>query len=231
MLAMSDINCIKKLRNEKGLSISEIQRVMKINWRTAKKYADEDQIPQEKVFEKKGMMYEEKWGEIVSEWLFEDSKLKRKSRRTKKSIFEELQDLGFPGSYRTVCYFISEWENTHQEEKDNGYERLEHPPGEAQVDFGVMEAVQDGEIVDIHALVMSFPNSNSGFSVPLPSENQECFLHGLSILFKQAGGVPKRIRIDNLTPAVKKTRTKNEEAQLTVVSNKLCNLVDCNAVK
>ena len=49
MLAMSDINCIKKLRNEKGLSISEIQRVMKINWRTAKKYADEDQIPQEKV--------------------------------------------------------------------------------------------------------------------------------------------------------------------------------------
>ncbi|WIK66137.1 hypothetical protein [Globicatella sanguinis] len=58
---MSDINCIKKLRNEKGLSISEIQRVMKINWRTAKKYADEDQIPQEKVFEKKGMMYEEKW--------------------------------------------------------------------------------------------------------------------------------------------------------------------------
>ncbi|WIK66145.1 hypothetical protein [Globicatella sanguinis] len=111
-------------------------------------------------------------------------------------------DLGFPGSYRTVCYFISEWENTHQEEKDNGYERLEHPPCEAQVDFGVMEAVQDGEIVDIHALVMSFPNSNSGFSVPLPSENQECFLHGLSILFKQAGGVPKRIRIDNLTPAV-----------------------------
>lgn len=215
MLAMSDINCIKKLRNEKGLSISEIQRVMKINWRTAKKYADEDQLPQDKVFEKKGMMYEEKWGEIVSEWLFEDSKLKRKSRRTKKSIFEELQDLGFPGSYRTVCYFISEWENTHQEEKDNGYERLEHPPGEAQVDFGVMEAVQDGEIVDIHALVMSFPNSNSGFSVPLPSENQECFLHGLSILFKQAGGVPKRIRIDNLTPAVKKTRTKNEEAQLT----------------
>lgn len=215
MLAMSDINCIKKLRNEKGLSISEIQRTMKINWRTAKKYADEDQIPQEKEYKKKGMMYEEKWGEIVSDWLFEDSKLKKKSRRTKKQIFEELKDLGFQGSYRTVCYFIAEWQNTHQEEKDNGYDRLEHPPGEAQVDFGVMEAVQDGEIVDIHALVMSFPNSNTGLSVPLPAENQECFLHGLNILFKQAGGVPKRIRIDNLTPAVKKTRTRTEEAQLT----------------
>lgn len=212
---MSDVNCIKKLRNEKGLSISEIQRVMKINWRTAKKYADEEQLPQPKLFEKKGMMYEEKWGEIVSDWLFEDSKLKKKSRRTKKQIFEDLREMGFEGSYRTVCYFISDWLNTHQEEKDKGFERLEHPPGEAQVDFGVMEAVQDGEIVDIHALVMSFPYSNVGFSVPLPSENQECFLHGLKILFKQAGGVPRKIRIDNLSPAVKKIRTKNEEAQLT----------------
>jgi len=32
MLAMSDINCIKHLRNNKGLSISEIQRTMGINW-------------------------------------------------------------------------------------------------------------------------------------------------------------------------------------------------------
>ncbi|GFZ87002.1 transposase [Compostibacillus humi] len=215
MLAMSDINCIKKLRNEKGLSISEIQRVMKINWRTAKKYADEDQLPQQKEYKRKGMMYEEKWGEIVSDWLFEDSKLKKKSRRTRKQIFEDLREMGFKGSYRTVCYFISDWLTTHQEEKDKGYERLEHPPGEAQVDFGVMEAVQDGEIVDIHSLVMSFPNSNAGFAVPLPAENQECFLHGLNTLFKQVGGVPRKIRIDNLTPAVKKTRSKMEEAQLT----------------
>ncbi|MFB9978038.1 IS21 family transposase, partial [Pallidibacillus thermolactis subsp. kokeshiiformis] len=61
----------------------------------------------------------------------------------------------------------------------------------------------------------TFPHSNAGFAVPLPAENQECFLQGLNILFKQVGGVPKRIRIDNLTPAVKKKRTKNEEAQLT----------------
>ncbi|MFC5558996.1 IS21 family transposase, partial [Ureibacillus thermophilus] len=127
---------------------------MGINWRTAKKYADEDQLPKQKSFKKKGMMYEEKWGEIVSDWLFEDLKLRKKLRRTKKQIFEELKEMGFQGSYRTVCYFISEWMNTHQEEKDKGYERLEHPPGEDQVDFGVMEAVQDGEIVDIHALVM-----------------------------------------------------------------------------
>ncbi|MEK4554410.1 hypothetical protein [Jeotgalicoccus sp. FSL K6-3177] len=60
MLAMSDINCIKYLRNTKRLSISEIQKTLGINWRTAKKYADEDQLPEPKRNRKTGMMYEKK---------------------------------------------------------------------------------------------------------------------------------------------------------------------------
>ena len=38
---------------------------------------------------------------------------------------------------------------------------------------------------------------------------------GLKVLFHQCGGVPKQIRIDNLTPAVKKTRSRFDEAELT----------------
>ena len=215
MLAMSDINCIKHLRNKKGLSITQIKEILGVNWRTAKKYADEVQLPKSKIKQSQGMMHTEKWGEIVSDWLFEDSKLKKKLRRNKKQIFTELQALGFTGSYRTVCYFISEWENSHNEELDKGHNRLEHPPSEAQVDFGIMEVVKDGEFMDIHVLVMSFPFSNTAFVVPLPSENQECFLQGLKLLFKQTEGVPRKIRIDNLTPAVKKVRSKTEEAKLT----------------
>ncbi|MET3505702.1 transposase [Halalkalibacter oceani] len=212
---MSDINCIKTLRNNKGFSITKIQKTLGINWRTAKKYADENQLPQSKIKQRKGMMTEEKWGEIVSDWLFEDRKLKKKLRRTKKQLFKDLQGLGFQGSYRTVCYFISDWENSHDEDYDKGHDRLQHPPSEAQVDFGLMEVVKDGEFVDTHVLVMSYPCSNVGFAVPLPSENQECFLYGLKLLFNQSGGVPRKIRIDNLTPAVKKVRSKFEEAKLT----------------
>ena len=61
MLTMSDINCIKHLRNEKGLSIDQIANTLKINWRTAKKYADESKLPTSIIKPKKGMMYEEKW--------------------------------------------------------------------------------------------------------------------------------------------------------------------------
>ncbi|KGR86236.1 MULTISPECIES: IS21 family transposase [Ureibacillus] len=215
MLAMSEVNCIKTLRNEKGLSISQIADTLDINWRTAKKYGDGDQLPQEKTFLKKRMMYEERWGEIVLDWLEEDSKVKKKLRRTNKQMHEELVALGFPGSYRTVCDFIVNCKAARDDEQSKGYERLAHPEGEAQVDFGVMEAVHEGEIVDVHALIMSFPASNTGFVVPLPSENQECFLSGLKLLFKQAGGIPLSIRIDNLTPAVKKVRGSEGEAQLT----------------
>ncbi len=137
MLAMSEINCIKTLRNEKGLSISQIADTLAINWRTAKKYGDEDQLPQEKKIMKKGMMYKERWGEIIIDWLEEDSKIKRKLRRTNKQMYEALVTMGFLGSYRTVCDFIADCRAAREDAKSKGYERLEHPEGEAQVDFGV----------------------------------------------------------------------------------------------
>ena len=73
MLTMPDINCIKHLRNEKGLAIDAIAKTLNINWRTAKKYADENELPTSIIKPRKGMMYQEKWGLMVSDWLFEDS--------------------------------------------------------------------------------------------------------------------------------------------------------------
>lgn len=58
MLAMSEVNCIKLMRNQKGLSVTKIAETLNINWRTAKKYADSDRIPVSKVRVKTGMMYD-----------------------------------------------------------------------------------------------------------------------------------------------------------------------------
>lgn len=214
MLAMPEVNHIKKLRNIKSLSINEISKRTGFCWSTVRKYADEDQLPVETRTIKRGMMYEEKWGEIVSDWLMEDRALKKKLRRNNKIIFEQLEKLGFPGSYRTVCHFIRDWNDSRigdDNELKDEYERLTHPPAEAQVDFGITEAVQDGKLKDIHCLVMSFPYSNGGLVPPLPAENQECFLEGLKDLFEQAGYVPRKIRLDNLSAAVVKARSGGKE--------------------
>ena len=93
---MPEINYIKYLRNEKSFSVNKIKDTLGIDWRTAKKYADKDQVPEEKTIKKRGMMYEEKWGEIVSDWLWEDQQLKRKDRRNNTVIFKALEKRDFP---------------------------------------------------------------------------------------------------------------------------------------
>lgn len=219
MLTMTDINTIKNLRNNHDKSIDHIRKELGINWRTAKKYADEDFLPIPKTIKKTGMLYDEdeEWGKALTHWLSEDAKLSKKKRRTNKKYYDELKDIGFPGSYRTVCVFIQEWRSTHNNNGmlDKGFERLEHPPAEAQLDFGTMEVEHEGSFKDVKALVMSFPYSNTGFAVALPAENQECLFEGMTQLFKQAGGVPKVIRIDNMSTAVTQTKTRHKPAVLT----------------
>lgn len=213
---MTDINTIKNLRNYHDKSINEIATTLNINWRTAKKYGDGSVLPTTNLKKKSGMMYDEEWGDIVSLWLEEDYRLPKKKRRTNKNYFELLEELGFLGSYRTVCMYVQDWKSSHHQELPSaGYERLEHPPAEAQLDFGTMEVEHEGSFKDVKALVLSMPFSNAGFAVALPSENQECLLTGMKEIFKQMGCVPRTIRIDNMTTAVIKPKSKFEDATLT----------------
>lgn len=200
MLTMDQINHIKNTRNEEGLSINQIAKKEGINWRTAKKYADSAVLPKERKQTNNGMMYTEGWNEIVDGWLFEDSRETRKNRRTRKAIFEQLQKLGFAGGYRTVCQYIQDTKK--EEHKAPAYEKLEHPAGEAQLDFGTYRVAYENNFRMIKLLVLAYPHCNRAFAVAMPRENRECFLAGLKKLFELSGGVPTEIRIDNLAAAV-----------------------------
>src|SRR5690606_12027009 len=83
-------------------------------------------------------------------------------------------------------------------------------PGTAQVDFGTAPFRYHSEVIDLPYLVMSFPYSNSFYFQVFPSENTECLLEGLQRMFHHMGGVPRVIRFDNLSPAVKKIRAKGQ---------------------
>lgn len=216
---MDQINHIKKLRNEKDYSLNKIHKETGYDFRTVKKYADGDVIPKEKTVEKRGMMYtqgydDQTYGEIIDALLFEDSKEKKKDRRTRLALFRLLKTkYQFPGSYRLVCQYIAD---TKQEVKENNaYERLEHPPGEAQLDFGNYRVCKDGKLKDIKLLVLVPPYSNRAFAAALPRENTECFLEGLKRIFDMMGHVPMSIRIDNLAAAVVKPRGRGKETVFT----------------
>ena len=48
MFTMTDINTIRNLRNNHDKSINHIRKELGIDWRTAKKYSDNDFLPEPK---------------------------------------------------------------------------------------------------------------------------------------------------------------------------------------
>ncbi|WP_141503298.1 IS21 family transposase [Paenibacillus luteus] len=106
-------------------------------------------------------------------------------------------------------------------ERAKTYERLEHPPGEAQVDFTTIQVSHDQQLMTYKLLVVSFPYSNTAFVYPTPAEKQECFLEGMKQCFEQMGGVPRRMWFDNLSAAVVHIG-KHGERQLTEGFQRFC---------
>jgi len=209
---------IKHAFENEGASISKIAKNVDVCWRTAAKYAyKEDWNESPPTVKKRRRPVMDPVADIVDTWLLEDQLLPRKDRRNAAAIYRELRDEhSFEGSERTVREYVRNRrkELLKEEPEPTAYVELVHEPGEAQADFGTIHCVRDSKIVEARALILSFPWSNAGFAVPMPSENAECLLEGLRLLFDQAGGVPQRLVLDNATTMVA-TIGKGEERTLT----------------
>lgn len=215
MMKVPQQNIIRFYREQEGLTISEIARRMKIHWSTAKKYADKEDYSPTMPPVNRHMPVLGDFVEIIDAWLEEDRTAPRKQRHTATRIYTRLkEEHSFKGSPRTVSDYVTKRRRSMEFENAQYYQRLEFPPGDAQVDFYTLQVLKDEAYVDNKALVLSFPHSDNVFVHPMPSENQECFLEGLKRLFHEAGGVPRRILFDNLSAAVVKVG-KGDERQLT----------------
>ena len=110
----------------------------------------------------------------VDGWLQADRFMPRKQRHTAKRVYDRLvSEKGYEGSYSPVRRYVKRWREEHRLPSD-GYLELKWHPGEAQVDFGMAQAVVGGDRVDVHCLVVTFPYSNMRYCVALPGENAEC---------------------------------------------------------
>jgi len=90
---------------------------------------------------------------------------------------------------------------------------LEHPPGDAQADFGEAMVVIGGVEQKTHYLAVDLPQSDDCFVMAFPAETTEAFLEGHNHAFAYFQGVPRTILYDNTKLAVARilgdgTRTK-----------------------
>lgn len=205
MLRMTEVEYIKDLYENEGLSLREIARRTRKDFRTVKKYAyQNDWNPPVKLkLEPEAFPVMGEYISYVNEWLETDEREPRKQRHTVKRIYDRLRrEKGYGGSYGSVKRYVSIKKAEMKKHKES-FLPLARVPGHAQVDFGKFK-YYDGLGIEQkgHALIMSFIYSNSGWMQVYPSENQECLLTGMKRIFYHIGCVPLRIKCDNMATAV-----------------------------
>ena len=217
MLKMAKKQYIRHLYEEEGKSIREIARMAECNFRTARKYAMKEDWNEEREPETRVESYPvlKDYIGTIDEWLEADQKVPRKQRHTAKRVYDRLrEEKGYTGSYDSVKRYVRKKKQLMKTVTE-GYVPLAQPEGHAQADFGEFQ-YHDGEGDERkgYALTVTFPYSNNGYTQVFRSQNQECLLEGLKRVFEHIGGVPKRIRFDNLSPAVAQVK-KGTERVLT----------------
>ena len=213
---MASIQGIRDEYFRKGKNISEIAREQQLDRKTVRKFVEREDWNQHTEPPDTRNSILSPFKPVIDSWLEEDRNRRRKQRHTAKRVFDRLcGEYGeeFHCSYRTVAgYVAARRKEIYQEVR--AALPLEHRWGEAQVDFGEADFVENGTLVHGAYLVVSFPKSNAGFLQVFKGQNLECLLTGLIAVFIHIGGVPHRMWFDNATTLVTKI-PKNGERKLT----------------
>jgi len=213
---MTQVNSIREMFFEKGLNYAEISRATGYDVKTVKKYIYQEDFNQPVKAKQVRDSKLDPFKQEIDQWLEADKRARKKQRHTAQRVFNRLcQDHAFDGSYRLVAEYVAQKKRELYGGEKPFYFQLQHLPGEAQVDFGETEFLdQKGVIQHGHHLNISFPYSNGGYTQLFPGENQQCLMEGLINCFEHIGGVPIRIWVDNPSTVVSKV-LKNGERIIT----------------
>lgn len=204
---MAQKKYIKQLYENEEKSLREISRIMNLSFQTVRKYAymedwNDDKLPDVRP-ERHPVL--KNYIPIIDEWLENDLHQPRKQRHTATRIHKRLVDEhGFKGSYSSVKKYVRK-KKFLMKQKREGYLPLAQPMGHAQIDFGTFKYLDafDKDRVG-YALTITFPYSNKGYTQVFKGQNQECLLEGMKLIFNHIGGVPIRVKADNMSTAVVK---------------------------
>ncbi len=213
---MKEITDLRKMYFEDGENISQIQKKTGFDRKTISKFInkidwnDPAQIP----IERESKL--DRFKPEIDQWLEADKEMRKKQRHTAKRVYDRLKEEyknEFDCSYRTIATYVAEKKKCLYESKQS-FLPLAHKPGEAQIDFGKAEFVENGKNYYGSYLNVSFPYSNAGFLQLFKGENFECLAEGLVNIFEHINGVPHRQWYDNMSTAVKKI-LKGDKRDLT----------------
>ena len=94
--------------------------------------------------------------------------------------------------------------------------RFETPPGkQQQADFGQMRIMIGQEPTKVHLCVLTLGYSRRPYVAPFRYERVEAWLQGIEGAFRQFGGVPGEVLIDNAKALVKRHNAQTREVEFS----------------
>ncbi len=202
MLSKEIIGKIKNLK-EIGRSNAEISHLLKISYPTVLKYLRKNYNKTEKIEQKtsdSSLLVPssiEGFTDEINEYI-------KSEVTSSKKIEIELRNKGYKGSYQSLNKYIKNLKESNIIKKTSSYFRIETEPGEqAQVDWGSFGTIViNGIKLNLYAFVYVLSYSRAIYAEFVTNQKQKtlqgCHIHA----FKYLGGVPKKIRYDNMKTVV-----------------------------
>lgn len=197
---------IRKAHEREGMGIRELSRRFHVHRRDVRQALDSAVPSPRKVPVSKPAPKLDPWKPTIERWLEEDRTAPRKQRHTARRVWQRLlEEHGADVGESTVRRFVGQVRARRDLPLVEVAVPQHHPLGdEAEVDFGAAKVYLAGVLTDVQLFIMRLSASGRGYPRAYLNEAQEVFLDGHVRAFEHFGGVPGRIRYDNLKSAVEK---------------------------
>jgi transposase len=201
-------------RREPEMSIRELARRFGTHRRTVREaLASAVPMPRKEVVRSSPVL--DGWKPTIDAWLEADREAPRKQRHTARRVWQRLVDEHHAVvGESTVRRYVAEVRRRQPAVLVEVKVPQWHPPGaEAEVDFGQLAFYLDDVLTEGWMFVFRLSASGKGFHRVYLNQAQQAFLDGHVRAFEAMGGVPGRIRYDNLKPAVTRVLRGRDRAE------------------
>ena len=197
---------IRKAHEREGLSVRALARRFHVHRRDVRQALASALPPPRKAAPPRAAPKIDPWKPVIETWLEADKKAPRKQRHSARRVWQRLvEEHGADISEPTVRRFVAEVRARQEFPLAEVAVPQHHPLGEeAEVDFGTATVILAGAATEVQLFIMRLSASGRAYPRAYLNEGQEVFLDGHVRAFEHFGGVPARIRYDNLKAAVEK---------------------------
>lgn len=219
---MSVYEQIRRAHEREGLSIRALSRRFGVHRRDVRAALESAVPPPRKSMPPRPAPMLDRWKPLIDSWLEADKAAPRKQRHTARRVWQRLvEEHGAVVGESSVRRYVASVRAAQEVPVSEVMVPQTHPLGEeAEVDFGTISVVLGGGLFDVQLFIMRLSASGRAYPRAYLNEAQEVFLDGHVRAFEHFGGVPGRIRYDNLKAAVErvlKGRSRIESDRFTAM--------------